>query len=91
MYDDTSMKGRATESVAVVFGEPSMKGRAEAGMAAEVYVDSTSAAAPLLAGHFAGAVMMMYVDFMARFATADPFLDLAVPTLHCLFGRGLTT
>jgi hypothetical protein len=58
VFDDLSMNGRANDAVA---------GMAVTGMAAEVYVDTTSAVAPLRAGRFAGAVMS-YVEFMAHYA-----------------------
>jgi hypothetical protein len=57
VFDDLPMNGRANDAVA---------GMAVTGMAAEVYVDTTSAA-PLLAGRFAGAGMS-YVEFMAHYA-----------------------
>jgi len=78
VFDDLS--GRANDAVAGM----AVTGMAVTGMAAEVYVDTTSAVAPLLADRFAGAVMS-YVEFMARYAiprggglTGDFFLaDLA--------------
>jgi hypothetical protein len=79
LYADTGAtqspsNGRASERVAV-FDDLSAPNEglvwmAVTGMAAEVYVDTTSAVAPLLAdlaGRFAG-VVVSYVEFMAHYA-----------------------
>jgi hypothetical protein len=75
VFDEPSMKRRDTEGV-VVYDGPSIKGRAVAGMAAEVaevYIDPTSAAAPLLADLTAGLTLTSHAAEVYVDSAAAPF------------------